>query len=299
MIEAGMDVARLNFAHGTGEDHAETARRVREAAGRAGRQVAMLQDLPGPKLRIGELVDDLAELKPGEVVSVVCGHEGVGDAARMYIAWHGLADSVQGDEIVYLSDGRIRLRVTATRPGEGEFDAVVEIGGAVASRQGLNIPGGASALRVVPEVDLEHLCLGERLGVDLVALSFVRRADDITAVRAHTRLPLIAKIERPQAVQRIEEMLHAGDCVMVARGDLGIELPIEDVPIVQRRSSRGPARSRACRSQRPRCWSQMVISPRPTRAEVGDVANAILDGSDAVMVSQERAVGHHPWSRSG
>jgi pyruvate kinase len=234
MVEAGMDVARLNFSHGTREDHAETARRVREAAGRAGRQVAILQDLPGPKLRIGELVGDLAELKPGEVVTFVCGHEGVGDAARMYIAWHGLADSVQGDEIVYLSDGRIRLRVTATRPGDGEFDAVVEIGGVVASRQGLNIPGAAAALPAVPEVDLEHLRFGERLGVDLVARSFVRRADDITAVRAHTRLPLIAKIERPQAVQRIEEIVRAADCVMVARGDLGIELPIEDVPIIQK-----------------------------------------------------------------
>jgi pyruvate kinase len=136
-----MDVARLKFSHGTRDDHAETARRVREAAGRAGRQVAILQDLPGPKLRIGELVDDLAELKPGEVVTFVCGHEGVGDAARMYIAWHGVADSVQRDEIVYRSDGRIRLRVTATRPGDGEFDAVVEIGGAVSSRQGSTSPG--------------------------------------------------------------------------------------------------------------------------------------------------------------
>jgi pyruvate kinase len=294
MVEAGMDVARLNFSHGSREDHAETARRVREAAGRAGRQVAILQDLPGPKLRIGELVGDLAELKPGEVVTFVCGHEGVGDAARMYVAWHGLADSVQGDEIVYLSDGRIRLRVTATRPGDGEFDAVVEIGGAVASRQGLNIPGGAAALPAVPDVDLEHLRFGERLGVDLVALSFVRRADDITAVRARTRLPLIAKIERPQAVQRIEEILRAADCVMVARGDLGIELPIEDVPIVQKQIlalAGSLARPSITATQ---MLESMVISPRPTRAEVSDVANAILDGSDAVMLSQESAVGHHP-----
>src|SRR6188472_983162 len=128
MVEAGMDVARLNFSHGSPEDHAETAGRVRDAAGRAGRQVSILQDLPGPKLRIGELQDDLAELKPGDVVTFVCGERGVGDARRMYIAWPGLADSVFPDEIMYLSDGRIRMRVEHVRPGDSEFDTVVEIG---------------------------------------------------------------------------------------------------------------------------------------------------------------------------
>jgi pyruvate kinase len=294
MVEAGMDVARLNFSHGTREDHAETARRVREAAGRAGRQVAILQDLPGPKLRIGELVDDLAELKPGEVVTFVCGQNGVGDATRMFIAWPGLADAVHADEILYLSDGSVRLRVTAARPADAELDAVVEIGGAVASRQGLNIPGGAAALPAVAEEDLEHLRFGEKIGVDLVALSFVRRAEDIEFARAHTRLPLIAKIEKPQAVQRAEEILRAADCVMVARGDLGIELPIEDVPIIQKRIlalAGALARPSITATQ---MLDSMVVSARPTRAEVSDVANAILDGTDAVMLSQESAVGHHP-----
>jgi pyruvate kinase len=294
MIEAGMDVARLNFSHGTREDHAETAHRVREAAGRAGRQVTILQDLPGPKLRIGELTDDLAELKPGEVVTFVCGQKGVGDATRMFIAWPGLADAVHADETLYLSDGSVRLRVTAARPGEGEFDAMVEIGGAVASRQGLNMPGGAAALPPVPEEDLEHLRFGEKIGVDLVALSFVRRAEDIEFVRAHTRLPLIAKIEKPQAVQRAEEILRAADCVMIARGDLGIELPIEDVPIVQKQIlalAGALARPSITATQ---MLDSMVVSGRPTRAEVSDVANAILDGTDAVMLSQESAIGQHP-----
>jgi pyruvate kinase len=294
MVEAGMDVARLNFSHGTREDHAETARRVREAAGRAGRQVTILQDLPGPKLRIGELTDDLAELKPSEVVTFVCGQKGVGDATRMFIAWPGLADAVHADEILYLSDGSVRLRVTAARPGEGEFDAMVEIGGAVASRQGLNMPGGAAALPAVPEEDLEHLRFGEKIGVDLVALSFVRRAEDIEFVRAHTRLPLIAKIEKPQAVQRAEEILRAADCVMIARGDLGIELPIEDVPIVQKQIlalAGALARPSITATQ---MLDSMVVSARPTRAEVSDVANAILDGTDAVMLSQESAIGQHP-----
>jgi pyruvate kinase len=295
MIDAGMDVARLNFSHGTAEQHAETADRVREAANRAGRSVAILQDLPGPKLRIGKLIDDIAELKPGDEVTFVCGeNEAEGDARKMYITWAGLADTVERDEIMYLADGAVRLRIESTRPGDGEIDARVEIGGSVASRQGLNIPGETAALPSVPEEDLKHLATGERIGVDLVALSFVRRAEDIEFVRKHTRLPLIAKIEKPQAVQRAEEIVRAADCVMVARGDLGIEMRIEEVPIVQKQiiSLAGAlARPVITATQ---MLDSMVASSRPTRAEVTDVANAILDGTDAVMLSQESAVGQYP-----
>ena len=295
MVEAGMDVARLNFSHGTAEEHAETARLVREAAGRAGRQVAVLQDLPGPKLRIGPLRDGHAELKAGDELTFVCGVDGFeGDAQRMSISWAGLAESVHPEEVFYLADGSVRLRVTTTRPGDGEIDAEVEIGGSVASRQGLNIPGEATSLPAVPEEDLEHVRTGEKIGVDLVALSFVRRADDVTFLRKHTRLPLIAKIEKPQAVQRAEEIVRAADCVMVARGDLGIELRIEEVPIVQKQVialAGALARPSITATQ---MLDSMVISSRPTRAEVADVANAILDGTDAVMLSQESAVGEHP-----
>ena len=152
MVEAGMDVARLNFSHGSAEEHAETAQLVRQAAGRAGRQVAVLQDLPGPKLRIGHLRDGLAELKPGDSTTFVCGENGAeGDARRMFISWAGLADTVEAGEVMYLADGAVRLRISATRPGDGEIDAVVEVGGSVASRQGLNIPGETAALPSVPE----------------------------------------------------------------------------------------------------------------------------------------------------
>ena len=295
MVEAGMDVARLNFSHGSAEEHAETAQRVRDAANRAGRSVAILQDLPGPKLRIGKLTDGIAELKPGDVVTFVCGeHDEEGDATRMYITWAGLADTVEPGEVMYLADGAVRLKIDATRSGDGEIDAVVEVGGSVASRQGLNIPGETAALPSVPEEDLEHLRTGEKIGVDLVALSFVRRAEDIEFVRRHTRLPLIAKIEKPQAVQRAEEIVRAADCVMVARGDLGIELRIEEVPIVQKQiiSLAGAlARPVITATQ---MLDSMVTSSRPTRAEVTDVANAILDGTDAVMLSQESAVGQYP-----
>ncbi|MET0769382.1 MAG: pyruvate kinase [Solirubrobacteraceae bacterium] len=295
MIEAGMDVARLNFSHGSAEEHGETAQRVRDAANRAGRPVAILQDLPGPKLRIGKLAGGVAELKPGDDVTFVCGeHAEEGDARRMFITWAGLADTVEADEVMYLADGAVRLRIERTRPGEGEIDAVVEIGGSVASRQGLNIPGETAALPSVPEEDFRHLETGEKIGVDLVALSFVRRKEDIEAVREKTRLPLIAKIEKPQAVQRAEEIVRAADCVMVARGDLGIEMRIEEVPIVQKQiiSLAGAlARPVITATQ---MLDSMVASSRPTRAEVTDVANAILDGTDAVMLSQESAVGQYP-----
>jgi pyruvate kinase len=294
MVEAGMDVARLNFSHGTAEEHAETAARVRDAAGAAGRQVAILQDLPGPKLRIGMLRDDVAELKPGDTVTFTCGgaDPSDGDAAHMHIGWAGLAGAVSTEEVLYLADGAVRLRISAVRADE--FDALVEIGGAVASRQGVNLPGEVTDLPSVPEEDLEHLRTGERIGVDMVALSFVRRAEEVDAMRQHTRVPLIAKIEKPQAVERIEEITRASDCLMVARGDLGIELRIEDVPLVQKRviaCAGSMARPVITATQ---MLDSMVASSRPTRAEVADVANAILDGTDAVMLSQETAVGHYP-----
>ena len=296
MVQAGLDVARLNFSHGTADEHAETAARVRTASERAGRAVAILQDLPGPKLRIGRLAEDVVELKPGDTVTFTCGGEDPGDGgeAHMHIGWAGLASAMSMDEVLYLADGAVRLCASAVRPDDGEFDALVEIGGAVASRQGLNLPGEVANLPSVPEEDLKHLATGEKIGVDLVALSFVRRPEEIDDLRRHTRLPLIAKIEKPQAVERIEEIANAADCLMVARGDLGIEMRIEEVPLVQKRviaCAGSMARPVITATQ---MLDSMVSSPRPTRAEVADVANAILDGTDAVMLSQETAVGAYP-----
>jgi pyruvate kinase len=294
LVEAGIDVARLNFSHGTTEEHAETTERVREAAGRAGRPVAILQDLPGPKLRIGAVVDDFVELTPGEMLTFTCGEDGPGDARRMSVARPELFAAMAPRDIMYLADGAIRLRVVAVRPGEQEIDAEIEIGGAVASRQGLNVPGPMDALAAVPEEDLAMLRAGQQMGVDLVALSFVRSPEDIAHVREHTRLPLIAKIEKPQAVVAAEEIIRAADCVMVARGDLGIELPVERVPIVQKELLKIAGRLARPSITATQMLDSMVLSSRPTRAEVADVANAILDGTDAVMLSQETAVGAHP-----
>jgi pyruvate kinase len=292
MVEAGMDVARLNFSHGTREIHAENAERIRQAAGAAGRQVAILQDLPGPKIRIGRLKDDLAELKPGEQLVLVCGSDEIGDERRISVKWGGLAAAVDPQDVIYLADGAIRLRVLRSR--DCEVETAVEIGGTLASRQGLNLPGSTRGLAAVPEDDLEMLRFGESIGVDLVALSFVRTAEDVTSVRRHTRLPLVAKIEKPQAVDAAEEIIRAADCVMVARGDLGIELPIEDVPVVQKRLLTMAGRLARPSITATQMLDSMVSSSRPTRAEVADVANAILDGTDAVMLSQETAVGAYP-----
>ena len=294
MVEAGMDVARLNFSHGNREIHAENAERIRNAAGRAGRPVAILQDLPGPKVRIGAIKNDLAELRPGDRLVLVGGSEEPGDEQRMSVSWIGLADAVHRDDVIYLADGAIRLRVDGVRENDGEVETLVEIGGAVASRQGLNIPGSTQGLPALPEEDLDMLKFGESIGVDLVALSFVRTAEDVTSVRRHTRLPLIAKIEKPQAMNAAEEIIRAADCVMVARGDLGIELPLPDVPMAQKQLLRIAGRLARPSITATQMLDSMVNSPRPTRAEVADVANAILDGTDAVMLSQETAIGAYP-----
>jgi pyruvate kinase len=295
LVEAGMDVARVNYAHGTLEEHEETIRRVRNAAGQTGRAVAILQDLPGPKLRIGPLKEGVAELTPGERLTFVCGGgEIAGDAHRMSISWAGLADAVEPGAVMYLADGSVRLRTVEVRAASHEVETEVEVGGAVASRQGLNIPGPVESLPPVLDDDLEMLRHGESIGVDMVALSFVQRPEDVQSVRDHTRLPLIAKMEKPLAVQRAAEILKVADCVMIARGDLGIELPIERVPIVQKQLlelAGWMARPSITATQ---MLDSMVVSSRPTRAEVADVANAILDGTDAVMLSQETAIGSYP-----
>jgi pyruvate kinase len=295
MVEAGMDVARLNYSHGTLDEHAETVSRVRTAANRAGRAVAIIQDLPGPKLRIGPLREDIVELKPGERLTFSSGgEEFAGDASHMSVSFAGLANALEDGSVLYLADGSVRLRAVDVRTAAHEVEVEIEVGGAVASRQGLNIPGPVESLPSVPEEDFDLLRHGESIGVDMVALSFVQRPEDVESVREHTRLPLIAKMEKPQAVERAAEILKAADCVMVARGDLGIELPIERVPIVQKQLlelAGWMARPSITATQ---MLDSMVASSRPTRAEVADVANAILDGTDAVMLSQETAIGAYP-----
>jgi pyruvate kinase len=296
LIEAGVDVARLNFAHGDPAQHADTALAIRAAAERVGRQVAILGDVPGPKLRIGPVAGGVAELGRGSTV-VLTPSEVEGTAERLPVAWRGLAELVDEGDVCYLADGAVRLRVDGV--SDGEVLTKVEVGGVVASRQGLNLPNVTVSLPAVSDEDIALIDAGLDMGVDAFALSFVRRREDLEPVREHLRgrdsdAPLIAKVEKPQAAANAEEIVDAADGIMVARGDLGIELPIEEVPLVQKRLLALAGRSAKPTITATQMLESMVTSSRPTRAEVADVANAIFDGTDAVMLSQETAVGRNP-----
>ena len=296
MIAAGMDVARLNFAHGTSEQHAETAAAIRVAAERAGREVAVLGDLPGPKLRIGPVAGGVAELARDSQV-VLTQQQVEGTAERLPVAWQGFSELVDVGDVCYLADGAVRLRVDQVL--DGEVVTRVEVGGSVASRQGLNLPNVTVSLPAVSAEDIALIDAGLEMGLDYFALSFVRRREDLDPVREHMRergaeVPLIAKIEKPQAAANGEEIIAAADGIMIARGDLGIELPIEEVPLVQKRLLALAGRQAMPTITATQMLESMVHSTRPTRAEVADVANAIFDGTDAVMLSQETAVGRHP-----
>ena len=296
LIAAGVDVARLNLAHATPEHHAATAASIRSAAEHVGREVAILADIPGPKLRIGPMAGGVAELGRGSRV-VLTPSDVEGTAERLPVAWQGLAELVHEGDVCYLADGAVRLRVDGI--SDGEVLARVEVGGIVASRQGINLPNVTVSLPAVSEKDIELIDASLDMGVDAVALSFVRRREDLEPVRAHLRerdsdLPLIAKVEKPQAAANAEEIVDAADGIMVARGDLGIELPIEEVPLVQKRLLALAGRRAKPTITATQMLESMVQSSRPTRAEVADVANAIFDGTDAVMLSQETAVGQNP-----
>src|SRR3954447_21668882 len=297
MIAEGMDVARLNFAHGTAEDHAETVQMVRAAAERCGREIAVLQDVPGPKLRIGPVKDGVTNLDSGS--RVVLTPESVeGDAGRLPLAWGGLSEVVAVDDVAYLADGAIRLRIREIHD-DGDIVTKVEGGGTVASRQGLNLPNASISLPAVSDEDIRLIDAGLEMGVDLIALSFIRRREDLEPVRRRLErdgrdVPVIAKVEKPQAASNAEEIIESADGVMVARGDLGIELPIEEVPLVQKNILHIAGQKAKPSITATQMLESMVQSTRPTRAEVADVANAIFDGTDAVMLSQETAVGRDP-----
>ena len=295
LVASGTDVFRLNFSHAGPDKQAETIATIREAAELVGREVAILGDLPGPKLRIGELRDDFAELETGMHVTLTP-RDVQGDRETIPVSWPGVT-ALQENELVYLADGAIRLRVS--EPDHDGVLAEVEVGGTLSSHKGMNIPGGTE-LPAATETDLAWTEFAARNGVDLLAVSFVSAASDLIPV--HQRLealgsdiPLIAKIERQQAAANIEEILEqATSGIMVARGDLGIEVPLAEVPILQKRLIRAAGRHSKPVITATQMLASMVTARRPTRAEVTDVANAIYDGTDAVMLSEETAVGQHP-----
>jgi pyruvate kinase len=295
MISAGVDVFRLNFSHAGPDKHAETIGAIRGAAENVGREVAVLGDLPGPKLRIGELRDDYAELETGMHVTLTPS-EGEGDRERIPVSWAGVSN-LRENQLVYLADGAIRLRVRD--PDASGIDCEVEVGGTLSSHKGMNIPDGA-ALPAATDGDLGWTEFAARNGVDLLAVSFVSTAQDLVPVRERldqldSDIPLIAKIERRQAAENIEEIVSlATSGIMVARGDLGIEVPLAEVPSMQKRLIRTAGLFSKPAITATQMLASMVTARRPTRAEVTDVANAIYDGTDAIMLSEETAVGQHP-----
>ncbi|HYY74233.1 MAG TPA: pyruvate kinase, partial [Solirubrobacterales bacterium] len=297
LIRSGADVFRLNFSHGSREDHAATVAMAREASGVAGREVGLLGDLPGPKLRIGEVEGGLVELQSGSELTLMTGEE-LGTAARLPVSWAGLPAAVSEGAEVFLADGRVRLRVLGA--ASNEIRCKVEVGGAVTSHQGLNLPGTDVPLPSASRTDLDWVDFAVEQGIDLLAVSFVRRAEDLQPVERRVRvagadIPLIAKIEKPQGAENAEAIIQAAlSGIMVARGDLGIELPIERVPAVQKRLLGLAGRHARPSITATQMLASMVASPRPTRAEVSDVANAIYQETDAVMLSEETAVGEYP-----
>jgi pyruvate kinase len=294
LIDAGVDVFRLNFSHADRERHARTTESIRAAAQKAGREVAVLGDLPGPKLRIGQLRDDVAELETGMHVQLTP-RAVEGDRETIPVDWPGVT-SLHEDELVYLADGAIRLRVR--EPEDGGIDCEVEVGGTLSSHKGMNIPGATA--RAATDGDLGWVEFAVEQGLDLLAMSFVSSAADLEPVSERLRaldsdIPLIAKIEKQQAAESAEEIIRAATGgIMVARGDLGIELPLAQVPVVQKRLIRAAGQRSKPAITATQMLASMVTERRPTRAEVTDVANAIYDGSDAVMLSEETAVGRHP-----
>jgi pyruvate kinase len=296
LVESGMDVARLNFSHGAHADHEIAYHRVREASDRTGHAVAILADLQGPKIRLGTFAEGPVVWETGSQVCITV-EDVPGTAKRVSTTYKDLANDVQVGDRLLVDDGKLSLTVAGVE-GPDVFCLVVE-GGEVSNNKGLSLPGVAVSVPALSEKDEEDLRFALHLSVDFIALSFVRSPADVDLVRDIMRqedieVPVIAKLEKPEAVENLEEIVEAFDGVMVARGDLGVELPLEQVPLVQKRAIQ-VARERG----KPvivatQMLESMIVNSRPTRAEASDVANAVLDGADAVMLSGETSVGAHP-----
>ena len=294
LIQAGMNVARLNFSHGTHEEHRRRVKLIRQASRKLGLPVAILQDVQGPKIRLGRFVGGSTEVKAGERV-VVTTRNVQGQGSLIPTPVRSLPRDVEPGHPILLDDGRVRLRVERV---EGQdVTCLVEQGGVLKDHKGLNLPGAHVSVPTVTRKDEEDLAFGQELGVDYVALSFVRTADDILRARklvARNDTPLIAKIEKPQAVEHLDAIARAADGIMVARGDLGVELPLEKLPALQKQMVRVVNRLGGLSIVATEMLESMVSNSRPTRAEASDVANAIFDSADAVMLSGETAAGKFP-----
>ena len=296
LIGAGVDVFRLNFSHGTRDEHAENVVRIRQIADNMQRSIAILQDLQGPKIRVGKLAEDPIELKEGNRLTVTT-REVPGDVECVSTTYAGLPRDVKPADRILLDDGHIELMVREVYGSDVVCEVVV--GGLLKSNKGINLPGVRVSAPSLTTKDRDDLDLGIELGVDYIALSFVREPDDVREVqhiidRAEKEIPVIAKLERAEAVDHLEDILDVADGVMVARGDLGVELSPEDVPVIQKRVISAANHAGVFVITATQMLESMTDHPRPTRAEASDVANAIFDGTDAVMLSGETAIGKYP-----
>src|SRR5215470_12740273 len=302
LVQSGMDVARLNFSHGSHEEHAQSIQILRQVAAEAGKSICILQDLQGPKIRTGALKGHLpVMLKAGESVTVTT-QRVEGTAELLSTTFSGLPQEVGSGSRILLSDGRIELEVRAVRGAE--IECAIVTGGTLAEHQGINLPGAALSIPALTEKDRKDLEFGVKHGVDLVALSFVRSAADVRTARGiiaarNSDIPVFAKLEKPQALDQLEAILEAADGVMVARGDLGVEMPPEKVPVIQKHVIQRAAEWRKPVIIATQMLESMIENPRPTRAEASDVANAIFDGTDAVMLTGETASGKYPLEAVG
>lgn len=296
LIMAGMDIARLNFSHGTTEDHHRLISNVNIASYKAGKDIGILLDLQGPKIRIGRLEKDAIQLEEGSSFTITT-RDVAGNEREVSTNYTPLPQEISAGSSILLDDGLLELEVQKTT----RTDIMCKIirGGRLTEKKGINVPGAQLSVPSLTDKDRDDLLTGIREGVDYVAISFIRTADDVASVknilkREGTAIPVIAKIEKPEAVDNLDHILKVADGIMVARGDLGVELPPEEVPIIQKEIIRRCNEEGVPVITATQMLESMIHNPRPTRAEASDVANAIVDGTDAIMLSGETAVGKYP-----
>ena len=299
LISAGMNVARINFSHGNHADHAQSIKRLRKVSEHLDQPITILQDLQGPKIRTGALSEGQVEIVAGQTL-ILTTKEVPGDAQCVSVDYPDLPRSAQVGGRILLDDGNLELQVN--KIGKDSLETEVIIGGTLRPNKGVNLPGADLTIQAFTEKDKADLAFGLKQEIDVIALSFVRSAKDVSRLRQaianqspeQCTIPIIAKLERPEALNNLDEIMHAADGVMVARGDLGVEMPPERVPIEQKRIIQMANRHAKIVITATQMLESMMNNPRPTRAEASDVANAIFDGSDAVMLSGETAVGRYP-----
>ena len=297
LVEAGVDVFRLNFSHGDASVHEENVGKIRRLAAEAGRSIGILQDLQGPKIRTGRFADGSVRLEEGAVFALTCDDDSPGNEERVGVTYSGLCRDVHEGDRLLLDDGRLALEVTGV--DGGAIRTRVTLGGTLSDHKGINIPGADLSIPALTEKDVRDMQLGAELDVDWLAMSFVRSRDDLLLARhymarAGSKAKLMAKIEKPGAVDRFSEILREVDGVMVARGDLGVEMAPERVPQIQKRLIHACMEAGKPVVTATQMLESMIQAPTPTRAEASDVANAVYDGTDAIMLSGETAVGAYP-----